>query len=297
MQLNPKDLEGRPRPLEPGERWFVLIFALLVGGLFAAEILQDFTPVKSSIFFFFLAWAPLILLHELGHAWMARAWGWQVHEVVVGFGRVVKRWQWGDARVELRAIPLGGHMVPVPHGRAPVRLASFCVYAAGPGIELAVVGLLALLLGADVLTTASDHYGIIAAQAVCVAALLGAVTNLVPLSTASGAWTDGKGMLMSAWLDDAHFDRMRASPQLVEGERALVAGDAEGALAIYEAGLVRFPAVVALHLGRARALLQLDRRLEALMNLQTAARQADLAPRVRAELEAVLQWARAQKTG
>lgn len=293
MHIDPRNLEKSVAT--PGERRFLLVFVLILLALFGAEVFHDFTPVKSSIFFFILAWGPLTILHELGHAVVARLFGWEVHEIAVGFGRVVKRWQWGKAQVELRTFPLGGHVVPVPTGRRGARVASFFIYAAGPGIELLVVGLAALLLGFDVLTSRSQEVGIIAVQAACAAAMVGAVTNLLPLTTPEGAWTDGKGMLMSPFLAPSHFDRMMASPQLVEGNRLLDQGDAAGALAAFEAGLARFPDVVLLHYGRARALSALGRRLEALLNLQSAANDSTRTEEFRQQAAILLQHLRDSK--
>ena len=293
MRIDPKDLEKTT--LAPGDQRFLRVFIALIGALLTVEILRDFTPAKSAIFFFLLAWPPLLVLHELGHAGMARLFGWHVHEIVIGYGRVVKRWQRGPMQIELRALPLGGHVVPVPQRRQGARLASFFIYAAGPGIELAFVGGVAAVLGVDVLTTATDHYGLIAIQAVCVAALVGAVTNLLPMTTAEGAWTDGKGMLMSPFLADADLDRMMASPQLVEGNRQLARGDEVGALATFEAGIAQFPEVVLMHYGRAVALVALGRRLEALMNLQTAASDPTRSEAFRAQAAHLLQHVRETK--
>ncbi len=290
MRIDPKDLEKEA--LAPAEQRFLRVFIALVGALFMAEILRDFTPAKSAIFFFILAWPPLLVLHELGHAWMARLFGWQVHEIVIGFGRVVKRWQRGSMQIELRALPLGGHVVPVPQTRKGARLASFFIYAAGPGIEIALVALVAAVLGLDVLTTATDHYGVIAVQAACAAALVGAVTNLLPVTTPEGAWTDGKGMLMSPFLADASLDRMMASPHLVEGNRQLARGDDAGALATFEAGITQFPEVVLLHFGRAVALVALERRLEALMHLQAAASDGARTPEFREQAAVLLKHVR-----
>ena len=238
----------------------MLVFGLLVAGLFGAEVLRDFTPAKSAVFFFLVAWFPLTALHEAGHAWMARVFGWRVFEVVVGFGRVVKRWQRGATRIELRAFPIGGYVVPVPRSREGAKLASFFIYAAGPGIEILLVVVLGLILGFDTLTSPSTSVGIIAAQAVSAAALTGAITNLLPMTTPEGGWTDGRGMLMSPFLDDEHFARQMASPYLIEGQRRLQGGAAAPALDVFESGLERYPSVVMLHLGRAQALIALERR-------------------------------------
>ncbi|MEZ4469370.1 MAG: site-2 protease family protein [bacterium] len=187
MHVDPRDLKGDGPPPAQGDRTILLVFGLLVAGLFGAEVLRDFTPAKSAVFFFLIAWFPLTALHEAGHAWVARLFGWRVFEVVIGFGRVVKRWQWGSTRVELRTFPLGGYVVPVPRERTGARLASFFIYAAGPGIEILLVVLIGGVIGFDTLTSPSTSVGIVALQAISAAALTGAITNLLPMTTPEGA--------------------------------------------------------------------------------------------------------------
>ena len=103
----PFDPENNKPAESKSEKLIVYGFALLFGGLMAAEILSAFSVAKLSFFFFVSAVIGLTVLHEFGHAYMARAFGWRVYEIVIGFGPVIKTWRWGKARVELKAWPLG----------------------------------------------------------------------------------------------------------------------------------------------------------------------------------------------
>lgn len=260
-------------------------FAVVFGGLIVAEILTQFSVAKLGFFFFIGAYIALTVLHEFGHAYMARAFGWRVYEIVIGFGPVIKTWRWGKARVEMKAWPLGGHVLPVPPDERPRRLAQFFIYAAGPGIELAVVAALALAFGVETLTSSSDSVAVIAAQAVCAAAIWGAITNLFPMQTADGAVTDGLGMLRSAFMQPEDFARQLASPYLLEGHRRLEAVNGLGAREVFESGIHKYPDVVALHIGRFRALEMLGERTEGLMYLHTASTNAARSPKCRAGLK------------
>jgi hypothetical protein len=280
----PFDPDNESKAESGGDKLMLYGFVVLFGGLMLAEILNGFAIRKLGFAFLLIAYIGLTVLHEYGHAWMARAFGWRVYEIVIGFGPTVKTWRSGTARVELKAYPLGGHMVPVPPDDQPRRFAQFWIYFAGPGIELALVGVLIAIIGWDRLLTYSDSVGILAAQATCVAALWGAITNLFPMSTADGAVTDGLGMLRSPWMQQNDFARQQASPYLVEGYRRLQAKNGLGANEVFESGLARYPDIPALHIGRFDALVMLGQRSEAMMYLQTASTSPERSEDCRAAL-------------
>lgn len=189
---------GHPSPRTPGEWWTVLIFSLIGGGLVLGILLQDYEPRKLSVPFFLLSWVLLLVIHEFGHALMARALGWRVKVVCLGAGRPLWSGKVWGLRVVFRAVPLSGYVVPVPaHLRQP-RLREFLIYAAGPGIELLLAGLLLVVVGADTFLTRSDSVPLIAAQSFAAAAVFGAVMNLIPLPVQAERGfqaTDGLGMI------------------------------------------------------------------------------------------------------
>jgi Zn-dependent protease len=60
------------------------------------------------LFQFWVVWTLLILVHEGGHAWMAKREGMQVDRVTVGVGPVVWRSEGERADVVLRLVPVAG---------------------------------------------------------------------------------------------------------------------------------------------------------------------------------------------
>ena len=108
-----------------------------------------------------LAVSLLIVLHEAGHQWMARAMGMRVERFSVGFGPVVWSARRGETEYAVSALPLGGYvriagMAPDETIRAD-DAGAYCnqpvwrrilVLLAGPAANyLAAVVLAAILLG------------------------------------------------------------------------------------------------------------------------------------------------------
>ncbi len=52
----------------------------------------------------------LVLVHELGHLFVAKRSGVRVLGFSVGFGRKLLAWRWGETEYSLSAIPLGGYV-------------------------------------------------------------------------------------------------------------------------------------------------------------------------------------------
>jgi Zn-dependent protease len=186
--------------------WF---FYLTFGVLLLLAILDDWQPEKFSIFFFLISWVLLLVIHEFGHALMARALGWEVDLIAIGFGGVRKRTRILGMPVQWRSIPIGGFVRPRPRDLHFPRLKDFLIYAAGPGIELLLVLALLLALGSETLLTRAGSLTVLAAQSFCVAALMGVFFTLVPLpyrnEDGSSSWSDGLGMLLCWRLPDEHF--------------------------------------------------------------------------------------------
>jgi hypothetical protein len=209
------------REAEGWERWFTTIVLAMFLGLIAAEILRDFKPEKLSAIFIPLFWMPLVALHEAGHAIVARFCGWEVERLVVGYGKLMRRFSIGRTRVELRQFPIEGFVLPFPKNLSSPRIKQTLIYAAGPGIELLLVLAIYLVFGGDVLLSPSSNIGVIALQSLCVSALMGVIINLVPHWTTSGggkSWSDGMGVLMSHKLPDRYFEEMAKRPSKPDSE-------------------------------------------------------------------------------
>ena len=61
-----------------------------------------------SILIGFLGIGIMILVHEFGHAFAARACGITVEALSFGFGPAVFKWTRGETKYIIRAIPFGG---------------------------------------------------------------------------------------------------------------------------------------------------------------------------------------------
>lgn len=187
-------------PATAAEFWTVIGFVAIIFVGVGFEIFSDYQPGKAVILFFFLFWMPLIVVHELGHAWMAGLLGWHVGHVVVGVGKVMRYFRVGGVTVELRLLPLEGFaLIGSPSGSFG-GWKNALIYFAGPGIELVIFFVLLSIFGWTELTTLTDSLGMMALQGLAVAALVGAVLNLIPHGVYSGdRWVanDGLGILQS----------------------------------------------------------------------------------------------------
>jgi regulator of sigma E protease len=78
------------------------------------ELLMGNNSPLSAIIAFFVVLIPLILVHELGHFFAAKAVGISILEFAIGFPpRIVKLFTWGETEFTLNWIPLGGYVRPL----------------------------------------------------------------------------------------------------------------------------------------------------------------------------------------
>ncbi len=244
--------------LAKNDRLIVIAIGSVIFGAFALDVLSNFSWMKAGAFVMLLAWFGLIVVHELGHAFMAAGLGWRVCGIVIGVGAPVARFRAWGVPVEISRYPVGGHVVPAPTSLAGARWKSTLVFAAGPAAELLVVALIVLFVGRERLVAPPSDFITLSAQAVAVAALLGAVFNLIPIPTREGQATDGLGMILSSSLPEEVFAERLALPYTTQAESLLLSGRREPAVTILREGAVRLgdhlPAQVAL----AAALLEAD---------------------------------------
>ena len=105
-----------------GEAKISAIVGLFLTVLFLVAILEEYTPQKLSIVFYILFWVPMLIVHELGHALAARMLGWQVREIVIGFGRTLWQFQYGSTRIKIKLAPIEGYVLPAPVDPGNVRM-------------------------------------------------------------------------------------------------------------------------------------------------------------------------------
>ncbi len=195
-------------PETPNEWGVMVIIALTFAVLIGLELAKDFTVAKLSVPFFLISWVILLVVHEFGHALAAKFLGWQVDLVCIGTGKVRFRRRIFGMPVEFRSIPISGFAQPRPADLISPQLKQCVIYAAGPGIELLLVAVIAVLVGPDAMLHRSQEVWIVALQSFCVAAIFGAGFNLIPFphQTRDGvAWSDGLGMIMSWRIPTSEF--------------------------------------------------------------------------------------------
>lgn len=241
------------RPLSPGERLGALSFGLVLLGLVLAELASDGDPRKLSVLFIVLSWYPLLAIHEFGHAFVAAALGWRVHEIVLGVGPQVAVLRLLGAPLRVRLIPAGGYVVPSPRTLEGARARSAAIYAAGPAAELLAAGLLVLAWGPAEVLAPTTSAAVIAVQSFGVAAVLGAAMNLWPTSFAGGA-SDGLGIFYSLGAPEEHFRYRMVQPHLASAQKAIDQGKPETALSNIDGALQDQPEDPFLRAMRARCL-------------------------------------------
>ena len=79
--------------------------------------------IISSVFYFIIALAILITVHEFGHFWVARKLGVKVLRFSIGFGKPIYSWQRDGVEYVIAAIPLGGYVKMLDEREGEVALA------------------------------------------------------------------------------------------------------------------------------------------------------------------------------
>jgi len=194
------DYTKESEPSTRGEKitYYVFLSLMFIG--FSLEVFTNFEPGKLAAIVFLLAWIPLTVLHELGHALAAKLVGWQVEEFVIGYGKIVKEFRYHETKVEFRTLPIGGYILPKSTPENWGRFKSAFVYFAGPGIELIVFFSIYSFIGFDNLMNPGGSTFHFILQGIGISAVTGAVLNLIPFSalTEKGETpNDGLGILLS----------------------------------------------------------------------------------------------------
>lgn len=198
-------------PVTRFEWWFAGLFLVVILGLFVADIIHDYTPIKLSALLVVLFWIPLLVLHEAGHALAAWLLGWRVVMIVIGMGRVLGRFRIGGAQVEIRIAPVEGFVRCYPTNLVLPGLKNAIIFLAGPGVELLLAWIIMVVIGSDQLLTPTDNYRIIFWQSLAAAATSQALINLIPMATATHEGdivSDGLGFIRSLFTSDAVYAEM-----------------------------------------------------------------------------------------
>ena len=233
------------RPMSPTEARISALIGIVFAVMILLAVFEEYSGGRLSILFIVLFWAPMLVLHEMGHAVAARLLGWDVREIVIGFGRDLWQWRFGATRVRIKLAPVEGYVLPAPRDARHVRLKSMLIYAAGPGAELLLLAVLILLFGYDAVFSGSNELGSVALQSLAIVILLGAGFNLLPFSS-EGAVSDGLGIISSPFMSDASIELRLLTFELREIRNMLLRGSSAAAITDTKLCLQRFPHNVAL---------------------------------------------------
>ena len=193
------------RPLTRGEVLTLWILGLAFAGVLLAGLAQTYVPQKLSVLFFIVLWPLMLVVHELGHALMAAALGWHVGRISIGFGPVVWEGHIGKTRVTWRVVPIEGFVLPAPATARFAGAKSALIYAAGPGAELLVLGVLVYAVGLDRLLGPGTDVVTVATKTLAIVIVWGAGFNLLPFATGGGV-SDGLGILLSPFMNRASIE-------------------------------------------------------------------------------------------
>lgn len=259
-------------PRSRADRLILWGFCLFIFGGFALDLLLPFQAEKLSAPFFLLWWCVLTVVHEFAHAFVALRVGWTVEEIQLGFGRTIWRSRIAGAPVNVKAFPIVGLVRIIPANLESPRLKTALIYGAGPGVELLIALGVNLFLGTSTLMSPTTDVSVIALQSLALAAVTGALLNLMPFSPNPGTMTDGYALLRTPFLPRVYFESLMLGPVLTSAEQMLSRGEAKEAEAVLSDALEDHPDVLLLHAGHARALLALGRGEEGLLHLQAFVR-------------------------
>ncbi len=192
-------------PLSRNEIITISVFLGLFVTMLGMDIITNYQPRKLGAFLFVLFWIPLLFIHEMGHAIMAKVLGWNVTKIQIGVGYQILNKRLLGVPVKIRAIPLEGFVQTSPKKEySPFENA--LIYFAGPGIELLIFFTILVGFGSDWMFNITDNYLTIAIQAFGFAALAGAVINLIPMGITTEEGTtpnDGLGILLCLFRRDS----------------------------------------------------------------------------------------------
>ena len=228
------------RPLTRTEARISAILGTLFSLMIVAAIFEEFSPRKLSIFLILLFWLPMLVLHELGHAVMARALGWEVREVVIGFGRTLWQFSVGNTRVSIKLAPVEGYVLPAANSKRLLRTKSVMIYAAGPGAELLLLGIILWAVGWDTVFNSSDELSLIALQSLAIVIIYSAGFNLLPFRI-EGAVSDGLGIISSPFISAESIELRLLTAELRELQQLMDTGHTADALHLAETLLQRYP--------------------------------------------------------
>jgi len=197
-----------------------------------------------NFFIFEIAVILSILPHELGHAFVAKRFGWRVFRILIGFGKTVFKANFFGFETEFRAIPLGGVVLAAPREKDHYRAKLFTFALAGPlaNAILAVVSVAAM--GGSLTGFGSIVRQLAPLQMFFIANLLIVIENLWPRRVATSFGerpSDGLQLWEALKADSNWAERNHAAGFIWEGILCQEKNQFEDARSWLEKGLALYP--------------------------------------------------------
>jgi tetratricopeptide (TPR) repeat protein len=95
---------------------------------------------------YYLLMIVAALPHELGHAFVAKAVGFRVFHISIGYGRTIFERPFCGFNFQLKSIPFGGFAFSTPKNSKSYRVKKCLVVLAGPSANLLIAAMLAVMI-------------------------------------------------------------------------------------------------------------------------------------------------------
>lgn len=167
---------------------------------------------------FLLSLFPLVIIHESGHAFVAKVFGFRIFSVTVGYGKRLFEIKPFGITMRFNLYPLSGQTVAIPHNDKGFRLKYWLYIFGGPATHLAFI----LILGPIFITKASVANFLsrpLLLEPFLLANLFLLVMNLIPSPAKGigpGVYTDGHQLLHIPFFKSADFSRIIGLGRQVE---------------------------------------------------------------------------------
>lgn len=199
----------------------------------------------SNLLFFQMSLILTIVPHELGHAITARLLGERVFMIRIGTGRNLWKFDGWGFRFEIQTTPSGGLVFVAPPSLDCLRIKKFVHVAAGPMVNLLLVGAILPFLDFEL----HDYFPawsnkLFPGYALLYANLYVLVINLWPRNARSSfgmSASDGKQLLQALFMSKEKCQSLHRTYYLLETGFLYKHGSKEKALECVDQGLELYP--------------------------------------------------------
>ncbi len=205
-----------------------------------------------------LAIVPLIVMHELGHAWAAVILDVKVFKIVIGVGKTIGKFKIFNILCEIGQFPIGGMVVPYQKSFEFFRLKHFAISFAGPLTHI-LLGLLLWKTSFTLKWYITPDLFVDAKSCLTTANSALLIGNLWPYSirevNATGIeselWSDGLQLLKTPFMSDREIGNSIASIHLCEGWEYLQQKEYHRSIKSFQTALAIDPGLIRAYQGMA----------------------------------------------